>query len=184
MESTIKFTTNYSQTHITFLDTEVKLKNGKLVTKLYAKPSASFQHLHITSYHPPHTFRAITKSQFIRIRRICTTLEDYWAHATKFISFFKSRGFNESTLNKTAKKIASYPRSNFLHHNRNSLTQELIQSRKSGRIPFVTNWTHKLSGFQHVLQYHYNEMVNEFPNLECVFPEPPILSYRRNHNLT
>ena len=148
MESTIKFTTNYSQTHITFLDTEVKLKNGKLVTKLYAKPSASFQHLHITSYHPPHTFRAITKSQFIRIRRICTTLEDYWAHATKFISFFKSRGFNESTLNKTAKKIASYPRSNFLHHNRNSLTQELIQSRKSGRIPFVTNWTHKLTNSQ------------------------------------
>ena len=26
-------------------------------------------------------------------------------------------------------------------------------------------------------------MVNEFPNLKCVFPEPPILSYRRNHNL-
>ena len=33
------------------------------------------------------------------------------------------------------------------------------------------------------LQYHYNEMVNEFPNLKCVFPEPPILSYHRNHNL-
>ena len=27
-------------------------------------------------------------------------------------------------------------------------------------------------------------MVNEFPNLKCVFPEPPILSYRRNHNLS
>ena len=79
--------------------------------------------------------------------------------------------------------MANNPRSNFLHHNRNSLTQELIQSRKSERIPFVTNWTHKLSGFQRVLQYHYNEMVNEFPNLKCVFPEPPILSYRCNHNL-
>ena len=183
MKSTIKFTTNYSQTHITFLDTKVKFNNGKLVTELYAKPSASFQYLHRTSYHPPHTFRAITKSQFIRIRRICTTQEDYWAHATKFISFFKSRGFNESTLNKTAEEIANNPRSNFLHHNRNSLTQELKQSRKSERIPFITNWTHKLSGFQRILQYHYNEMVNEFPNLKCVFPEPPILSYRRNHNL-
>ena len=97
--------------------------------------------------------------------------------------FFKSRGFNESTLNETAEEIANNPRSNFLHHNCNSLTQELKQSRKSERIPFVTNWTHKLSGFQRILQYHYNEMVNEFPNLKCVFPEPPILSYRRNHNL-
>ena len=26
-------------------------------------------------------------------------------------------------------------------------------------------------------------MVSEFPNLKCVFPEPPILSYLRNHNL-
>ena len=26
-------------------------------------------------------------------------------------------------------------------------------------------------------------MVNDFPNLKCVFPEPPILSYRHNHNL-
>ena len=26
-------------------------------------------------------------------------------------------------------------------------------------------------------------MINEFPNLKCVFPEPPILSYRHNHNL-
>ena len=26
-------------------------------------------------------------------------------------------------------------------------------------------------------------MVNEFPNLKCVFPEPPILSYRRHNNL-
>ena len=90
MKSTIKFTTNYSQTHATFLDIKVQFNNGKLVTELYAKPSISFQYLHKTSYHPQHTFRAITKFQFIRIRRICTTLEGYWAHATKFISFFKS----------------------------------------------------------------------------------------------
>ena len=89
MKSTIIFTTNYSQTHVTFLDTKVKFNNGKLVTELYAKPSASFQYLHRTSYHPPHTFRAMKKSQFIRIRRICITLEDHWAHATKFISFFQ-----------------------------------------------------------------------------------------------
>ena len=62
MKSTVQFTTNYSQTHFMFLDTKVKFNNGKLVNELYAKPSASFQYLHRTSYHPPHTFRAITKS--------------------------------------------------------------------------------------------------------------------------
>ena len=33
MKSTIKFTTKYSQTHVTFLDTKVKFNNGKLVTE-------------------------------------------------------------------------------------------------------------------------------------------------------
>ena len=39
------------------------------------------------------------------------------------------------------------------------------------------------SGFQKSLNYHYKEMINNFPNLKSVFQEPPILSYRRNQNL-
>ena len=62
MKSNIKFMTHYSKTHVTFLDTRVKFKEGKLVTELHTKPSASFQYLYRTSYHPPQTFKAITKS--------------------------------------------------------------------------------------------------------------------------
>ena len=39
------------------------------------------------------------------------------------------------------------------------------------------------SGFQKSLHYHCKEMINIFPNLKNVFPEPPILSYRRSQNL-
>ena len=49
---------------------------------------------------------------------------------------------------------------------------------KSTRVPFVTTWSHKLSGFQKCLHYHYKEMINNFSNLKSLFPEPPILSYR------
>ena len=38
-------------------------------------------------------------------------------------------------------------------------------------------------GFQKSLHYHYKEMINNYPNLKSVFPEPPTLSYRRNQNL-
>ena len=126
----------------------MKFKDGKLVTELHTKPLASFQYLHRTSYHPPHTFKAITRSQFIRIRRICSTLDDCWVHATKFISFSKSRGFNELTLKKTAKEIAEKSRSNFFPDNDGTLTQVLKDMGKSTRVPFVTGWSHKFSGFQ------------------------------------
>ena len=118
-----------------------------------------------------------------RIPRSCSTLEDYWVHATKCISFFKSRGFNEMTLNKTAKEIAEKFRSNFFPDNDGTLTQILKDTGKSTRVPFVTTWSHKLSGFQKSLHYHYKEMINNFPNIKSVFLKPPILSYRRSQNL-
>ena len=54
---------------------------------------------------------------------------------------------------------------------------------KSTRVPFVTTWSHKLSGFHKSLHYHYKETINNFPYLKSVFLEPPILSYCRNPNL-
>ena len=40
MKSNITFTSHCSKTHVTFLDTKVKFKDGKLITELYTKPSA------------------------------------------------------------------------------------------------------------------------------------------------
>ena len=65
MRSKISFEADYSMSHVDFLDTEVKLNAHALATELglYCKPSASFQYLHRTSSHNPHTFRSILKSQ-------------------------------------------------------------------------------------------------------------------------
>ena len=113
---------HYSRSHIVFLDTKVRLQDGNLITELYTKPSASFQCLHRPSYHPPHTFSAIIYSRFIRIRQICTILDDYKKHTNNFISFFKSCGFSGFTLKKTAKEIVTKSRDD-LFNKASSLTQ-------------------------------------------------------------
>ena len=87
------------------------------------------------------------------------------------------------TLNKTAKEIAEKSRSNFFPDNDGTLTQVLRDMGKYTRVPFVTTWSYKLSGFQKSLHYHYKEMINNFNKLKSVFPEPPILSYSWNQNL-
>ena len=87
------------------------------------------------------------------------------------------------TLNKTAKEIAEKSCSNFFPDNDGTPTQVLKDMGKSTRVPFVTTWSHKRSGFQKSLHFRYKEMINNFPNLKGVFQEPPILSYRRNQNL-
>ena len=91
--------------HVYFLDTKVKFNPHTLATELYSKPSASFQYLHRTSFHPPHTFRSILKSQFIGIRRICTDINDYWNHSQQFITVSKSVVFMIQSETKFAKTL-------------------------------------------------------------------------------
>ena len=95
MRSKISFETDYSMSHVYFLDTKVKFNAHTLATELYCKPSASFQYLHRTSSYSPHTFHSNLKSQFIRLPHTCTDMNDYWNHSQQFISFFKSCGFHD-----------------------------------------------------------------------------------------
>ena len=110
MKSNITFTADYSTSEVYFLDTKIKFKGERLISELYSKPTASFQYLHRASYHPPHTFHSILKSQFIRIRHICSDIDDYWFHAERFSSFFRSRGFKLVSINKIINDIAKTPR--------------------------------------------------------------------------
>ena len=60
---------------------------------------------------------------------------------------------------------------------------QLLQTERTSHIPFVTTWHQKLSGFQSTIHHRYQEMINDYPELKCIFPASPISAYRRNRNL-
>ena len=97
-------------------------------------------------------------------------------------SFFRSRGFKVISINKIVNDIAKTPRQTLFKSQNDTNTNLLLASRKSRRIPFVTTWHQNLSGFQSILHLRYREMIEQFPNLKCIFSETPILSFRRNKN--
>lgn len=85
-KSHIKFTSHFSKETVNFLDTSVTLGlDGTLSTRLFDKPTASHRFLHRSSYHTPHVLKSLPKSQFIRIRRICTFDVDYWSNVHKVL---------------------------------------------------------------------------------------------------
>ena len=58
---------------VDFLDTTVSLHpDGKLVTKLYVKPTDATRYLNRRSDHSPHTFQSMPFSQFRRAVILCT----------------------------------------------------------------------------------------------------------------
>ena len=62
----LKFTSEKSKEKINFLDVVKKIKEGKIITYLYCKPTDGHQYLHYHSCHADHVKRLIIFSQTLR----------------------------------------------------------------------------------------------------------------------
>jgi len=101
----IKLKANIGENSISFLDVtifkgEKFRQTGKLDTKVYFKPTDTHELLHKSSYHPPHTFKGIVKSQIIRFKRICTSDSDFNEACQILFSVLRKRGYSYSFLRK------------------------------------------------------------------------------------
>lgn len=102
----IKFTHEADPQQVNFLD--VTIFKGpdlhhtqRLSTRLYVKPTDTHQLLHTSSYHPPHTFDGIIKSQLIRYSRISSHRSDE-DQATRTLAkvLTSQRGYNPDQFRK------------------------------------------------------------------------------------
>lgn len=96
----IEITFEFNEVQIPFLDTLIYIKDNKLKTKTYFKPTDTHQLLHVASYHPKHTTVGILKSQFIRFKRLSSSYEDYLETCKTLFSFLKNRGYSASIFRK------------------------------------------------------------------------------------
>ena len=65
MKSKIKFEIHLSTNEVHLLDVIVYLKNGKLRTTLFTKPTHSHLYLNTSSCHPSYVLKITPKGQFI-----------------------------------------------------------------------------------------------------------------------
>ena len=54
----------------------IKIKEGRIITYLYCKPTDGHQYLHYDSCHADHIKRSIIFSQTLRLKRICSEKND------------------------------------------------------------------------------------------------------------
>ena len=99
---TIKFTMEFSMKSISFLDTRVINKGGKLYTDLYTKPTDTHDYLMYSSAHPQRCKDSIPYSQFLRVRRICSRDVDYRKNVMILSMHFLRRQYPQKLLLKAA----------------------------------------------------------------------------------
>ena len=74
---TIKFTAEYSKETTIFLDVNIRLVMGQLMTDLFVKPTNTYQFLELSSSHTCHCKEGIPYSQALRLNRICSDNESF-----------------------------------------------------------------------------------------------------------
>jgi hypothetical protein len=170
MSSTIKFTASQSTEEVNFLDVRVMLKNGKISTSVYSKPTDSHLYLSQTSNHPRHMINNIPKSQFLRLRRICSETSDFMMQCDRYTKYFMDRGYDEKKLLRTAKEISQIKRKDTL--------ENPTRTRDKENTVFVCDWHPGLAQLPGMIKKHHNILQND-PELRNIFKDPPIVAFRR-----
>ena len=170
---TIKFTMEYSQSHLPFLDTVVHLTGSSLETSLFTKPTDSHCYLQFESFHPPHIKHSIIFSQFLRIKRICSTEVDQSRHMIEFAGYLLNRGYPFKLIDKYFRKVQPMDRDSLL----------LYRSRtENKRIPLTITYHPKLSPLLKRIKTSWRNLSLD-PSIREVFNEPPIVAFSQPRNL-
>ena len=94
----INFEDEISKERISFLDTEIFIKNNKLHTKILRRKSDHQAFLNIDSENLKSLKDSIPYSQALRIKRICSTKKDFDHHSIKLKERFLKQAYDQKLV--------------------------------------------------------------------------------------
>ena len=90
----LKFTVEIGGKRIEYLDLLIAIHEGRLSTTVYSKPTDSHLYLQADSCHPEASIRGIHKGVALRLRRICSTIEEFDTKSKEYSAYLVARGHN------------------------------------------------------------------------------------------
>ena len=176
---TIKFTSEQSRGSISFLDVQVSVgEGGVLSTDLFCKPTDTHQYLHKKSCHPWHTKKAIPYGQALRFRRICSEDRQFQERVGELAGWLKDRGYEESLVNEQIDRVRRLDRATLLANSGNRTNDQ----GRGERVPLVATYHPALNVLGKVARKLHPMLTNSEEHRK-VFPEPPLIAFRRCKNL-
>lgn len=171
---TIKFTMEYSRHSINFLDTTVYVgTNRRLETKLYTKPTDAHLYLDYTSHHPQHQRDAIAFSQSVRIRTICSEINEFDKSCLQLLKNLTLRGHPHQKIKAAIARARSL--------NRTDLLKEKTADNKL-IIPLILEYNPQNLRANRLVKQAWNYITNK-PRNDNLDKNKIITAYRRPANL-
>jgi hypothetical protein len=160
---------------IPYLDTLCEIKNGKIITDLYRKPTDKNQYLLTSSCHPPECLNSIPFSLALRINRICMEEITREKRFIELKEMLLDREYTPGIVNSAIAKARAIPRLQAL--------RRVSRQPLNKRPVFVVLYDPRIPSLPYITRKHWRSMVSESDYLKSVFPEPPLISYKRQQNI-
>ncbi|XP_078524701.1 uncharacterized protein LOC144797794 [Lissotriton helveticus] len=168
----LKFTAAYSSSNVNFLDICIKSQEKHLKVELYKKESDRNTILHYNSYHLKSQKDSIPFGEFLRLRRNCTDLEDFYRHAQEMKTKFRERGYPKKLIEHSLKRARFYDRDCLLSKKEKKKTQD--------KIVMVSQYSAIANQVKNIINRNW-KIVNNGPDITTL--ERPLYAYRKNKNL-
>ena len=149
-------------------------KRGEIILDLYKKPTDRNQYLLTSSCHPAHCVENIPFYLALRIVRVCTDISTRDTRHTELKNMLMEREYPESMVDNALRKAKAIHRSTAL--------KKVVAHKQTKRPIFATLYDPRLPNLQKIQLKHWLCMTQD-PYLEEVFPEPPLVAFRRQKNI-
>lgn len=175
VHNSIKFEVNFSKRSVNFLDTTVTFTpDHSIKSSLYQKPTDRHNFLHHKSYHPSSTKKSLPYSQALRIRRICSSVEEEKEALEKLKDQFKARGYKEPLVHEAVRRAEA--------RNREEILQPRSKKEKKAPLTLVTTFNKTLPNLKNILATNWDVLsINN--DISKKFTAEPLIAYKRNPNL-
>ena len=143
---------------VDFLDLNITLDylTGYLNFKVFFKSTKTFSYLLTSSNHPEFIFKNIPKSLFLRIRRICSKIEDYIYFSSILTKYLLSRGYLLKSINNVFNMVLYLNRKDLLKY------KEKLKNIKNSDILFCNKYNRCISNLKDIVKESFFNFVNKY----------------------
>jgi len=185
---TLKFTFEISDNLVTYLDLQIYKgenfhESGRLDHRINTKATETHQFLSPTSAHCPSVFSALVLGETIRYCRGHTSETDYNHKVNFFTDKLVDRGYDRSKVNDITSQVIYQDRDQYLSHSRRNVPN--VDGQKAIPLVLVTTYTPhtRTHDLKSALLENWH-IIEEHHTLHKLFPNPPLLAYKRAKNLS
>ena len=170
----LKFTIEVGGIMINMLDLRIGLFDGRLMTTVYSKPTDSHLYLQSESCHQEAAIKGIQKGVALRLRRICSSLDEFEAKSENYRAYLVARGHNPVTVN------AAFASARAMSL---STARSKVQCEpNSNRLVFCTKYNPLGPNIRGILRKHCH-LLSGSKDAHAIFPEGVMYAAKRERNL-